>query len=180
MIATGFGLFQTVLTFITMIGALVVVSPLLAAISLVSPVPAFIADTRCGGRGYNIAGWGSRLLRRMNYMVTLVTTDSFAKEVKLFGLGGYFIERYRLIASAFYSSQRSQLRRRYMNGFALGNISTIVTTVPYVYVALLAIARRLTIGHLSFYPQAAAHGPNSIQSILRGSSAMYEHTVYLN
>src|SRR5260370_881254 len=157
MIATVFGLFQTVLTFITMIGGLVVVSPLLAAISLVSPVPAFIAETRCGGRGYNIGGWGLRLVRRMNYMVALVTTDSFAKEVKLFGLGGYFIERYRLIASAFYSSQRSQLVRRYMTGFALGNISTIVTTVTYVYVALLAIARSLTIGHLSFYTHAGSH-----------------------
>jgi ATP-binding cassette subfamily B protein len=180
MIATVFGLFQTVLTFVTMIGALVVISPLLAAISLVSPVPAFIADTRYGWRGYNIARWGSRLLRRMNYMVTLVTTDSFAKEVKLFGLGGYFIERYRLIASAFYASQRSQLVRRYMTGFALGNISTIVTTVTYVYVALLVIAGRLTVGHLSFYTQAASAVQNSIQSILSGFSGMYEHNLYLN
>ena len=62
----------------------------------------------------------------MNYMVSLVTTDTFAKEVKLFGLGQYFIERYRLIANAFYDSQRSQLVRRYMTGFALGNLSTIV------------------------------------------------------
>jgi ATP-binding cassette, subfamily B, bacterial len=180
MIATVFGLFQTILTFVTMIGALVVISPLLAAISLVSPVPAFIADTRYGWRGYNIARWGSRLLRRMNYMVTLVTTDSFAKEVKLFGLGGYFIERYRIIASAFYNSQRSQLVRRYMTGFALGNISTIVTTVTYVYVALLAIAGKLTVGHLSFYTQAAMSVQNSIQSILSGFSGMYEHNLYLN
>jgi ATP-binding cassette subfamily B protein len=180
MIATVFGLFQTILTFVTMIGALVLVSPLLAAISLVSPVPAFIADTRYGWRGYNIARWGSRLLRRMNYMVTLVTTDSFAKEVKLFGLGGYFIERYRLIASAFYDSQRSQLVRRYMTGFALGNISTIVTTVTYVYVALLAIAGRLMVGHLVFYTQAASSVQNSIQSILSGFSGMYEHNLYLN
>src|SRR6266568_4351289 len=136
MIATVFGLFQTLLTFVTMIGALVVISPLLAALSLVSPVPAFIADTRYGWRGYNIARWGSRLLRRMNYMVTLVTTDSFAKEVKLFGLGEYFIERYRLIAKVFYDTQRSQLVRRYMTGFALGNVSTIVASLTYLYIAL--------------------------------------------
>src|SRR5216684_1055409 len=180
MISTAFGLVQTLLTFITMIALLVVVSPLLAVIALISPIPAFIADTRYGWRGYNIARWGSRLLRRMNYMVTLVTTDSFAKEVKLFGLGGYFIERYRLIASAFYNSQRSQLVRRYMTGFALGNISTIVTTVTYVYVALLAIAGKLTIGHLSFYTQAASQVQSSIQSILSGFSGMYEHNLYLN
>src|SRR6202521_1077189 len=180
MISTAFGLVQTLLTFITMIALLLGVSPLLALLALVSPIPAFIADTRYGWRGYTIARWGSRLLRRMNYLVSLVTTDSYAKEVKLFGLGEYFIERYRLIAKAFYDSQRSQLVRRYMTGFALGNISTIVTTVTYVYVALLAIAGRLTVGHLSFYTQAAIQVQNSIQGILSGFSGMYEHNLYLN
>src|ERR1700675_275845 len=180
MISTAFGLVQTLLSFMTMIALLLGVSPVLALLALASPIPAFIADTRYGWRGYNIARWGSRLLRRMNYMVSLVTTDSYAKEVKLFGLSGYFIQRYRLIASAFYSSQRSQLVRRYMTVFALGNISTIVTTVTYVYVALLAIAGKLTVGHLSFYTQAASQVQNSIQSILSGFSGMYEHNLYLN
>ncbi|TMB76606.1 MAG: ABC transporter ATP-binding protein, partial [Chloroflexi bacterium] len=95
MIATAFGLLQTILTLATMIVLLFGVSWVLAVVVLISPIPAFIADTRYGWRGYNIARWGSRLLRRMQYMVSLVTTDSFAKEVKLFGLGEYFIERYR-------------------------------------------------------------------------------------
>ncbi len=180
MIATAFGLLQTVLTFSTMIVLLIGVSPLLALIALLSPIPAFIADTRYGWRGYNIARWGSRLLRRMTYLVNLVTTDSFAKEVKLFGLGGYFIERYRLIATAFYDSQRSQVVRRYLTGFALGNLSTIVTSLTYLYVALQAIAGRLTLGHLTAYTQAATSVQNSIQSILSGFSGMYEHNLYLN
>jgi len=180
MIATAFGLLQTVLTFATMIVLLLGVSPLLALIALLSPIPAFIADTRYGWRGYNIARWGSRLLRRMNYMVTLVTTDAFAKEVKLFGLGQYFIERYRLIATVFYDTQRSQLVRRYVTGFVLGNLSTIVTSLTYLYVALQAIAGRLTLGHLTAYTQAATSVQNSIQSILGGFSGMYEHNLYLN
>ena len=180
MISTAFGLVQTLLTFITMIALLVVVSPLLAVIALISPIPAFIADTRYGWRGYNIARWGSRLLRRMNYMVTLVTTDSYAKEVKLFGLGGYFINRYRLIARAYYSSQRAQVARRYMTGFALGNLSTIVTSLTYLYVALQAIIGRLTLGDLTLYTTAASQVQGSIQGILGGFSGMYEHNLYLN
>jgi ATP-binding cassette subfamily B protein len=143
-------------------------------------VPAFIADTRYGWRGYNIARWGSRLLRRMTYMVNLVTLDTFAKEVKLFGLGTYFIERYRLIAKAFYDTQRSQVVSRYLTGFALGNISTIVTSVTYLYIALQAIAGRLTLGALTAYTQAAIQVQNSIQSVLSGFSGMYEHNLYLN
>ena len=180
MIATAFGLLQTILTLVTMIAFLFGVSWILAVIVLLSPVPAFIADTRYGWRGYNIARWGSRLLRRMNYLVSLLTTDSFAKEVKLFGLGSYFIERYRLIATAFYDSQRSQLVRRYLTGFGLGNISTIVTSVTYLYIALQAIAGRLSLGALTAYTQAAIQVQNSIQSILGGFSGMYEHNLYLN
>jgi ATP-binding cassette subfamily B protein len=180
MISTAFGLVQTLLTFVTMIALLLGVSPLLALLALVSPIPAFIADTRYGWRGYNIARWGSRLLRRMNYLVSLVTTDSFAKEVKLFGLGGYFIDRYRLIALSFYASQRSQVARRYMTGFAWGNLSTIATSLTYLYVALQAIAGRLSLGDLTLYTAAAQSVQGSIQGILGGFSGMYEHNLYLN
>src|SRR5438045_4038052 len=180
MIATAFGLLQTILTLATMIVLLFGVSWVLAVVVLISPIPAFIADTRYGWRGYNIARWGSRLLRRMQYMVSLVTTDSFAKEVKLFGLGEYFIERYRLIANAFYESQRSQLVRRYMTGFVLGNLSTIVTSITYLYIAVQAIAGRMSLGSLTAYTQAAVQVQNSIQSVLSGFSGMYEHNLYLN
>jgi ATP-binding cassette subfamily B protein len=180
MISTAFGLVQTLLTFITMIALLIAVSPLLALIALISPIPAFIADTRYGWWGYNIARWGSRLLRRMNYLVTLVTTDTFAKEVKLFGLGSYFIARYRLIAEAFYASQRRQVARRYLTGFGWGNLSTIATSLTYLYVALQAIAGRLTLGDLTLYTAAAQSVQGSIQGLLGGFSGMYEHNLYLN
>jgi len=180
MISTAFGLVQTTLTFISMIALLVVVSPLLALIALISPIPAFIADTRYGWRGYNIARWGSRLLRRMNYLVTLLTTDSYAKEVKLFGLGRYFIDRYRLIGGTYYGSQRRQVVRRYSIGFLWGNLSTIATSVTYLYVALQAIAGRLTLGDLTLYTTAAQSVQNSIQGILGGFSGMYEHNLYLS
>ena len=180
MISTAFGLVQTTLTFLTMVALLIAVSPLLALIALVSPIPAFIADTRYGWRGYNIARWGSRLLRRMNYLVTLVTTDSYAKEVKLFGLGRYFIRRYRLIADAYYGSQRTQVVRRYLTGFAWGNLSTIATSLTYLYVALQAISGRLTLGDLTLYTTAAQSVQSSIQGILGGFSGMYEHNLYLN
>jgi ATP-binding cassette subfamily B protein len=180
MISTAFGLVQTALTFATMIALLVVVSPLLALLALLSPVPAFIADTRYGWRGYNIARWGSRLLRRMNYLVTLVTTDSYAKEVKLFGLGRYFINRYRLIGEAYYGSQRRQVVRRYLTGFFWGNLSTIATSVTYLYVALQAIVGKLTLGDLTLYTTAAQSVQSSIQGILSGFSGMYEHNLYLS
>src|SRR5690242_2623622 len=53
MIATAFGLLQTLLTLVTMIVLLFGVSWILAVVVILSPIPAFIADTRYGWRGYN-------------------------------------------------------------------------------------------------------------------------------
>src|SRR5207249_7909814 len=168
MISTAFGLVQTTLTFITMIALLVAVSPLLALLALLSPVPAFIADTRYGWRGYNIARWGSRLLRRMNYLVTLLTTDSYAKEVKLFGLGHYFIDRYRLIGNTYYGSQRRQVVRRYLTGFLWRNLRTIATSLTCLYVAVQAIVGKLTLGDLTLYTTAAQSVQNPFHVYLGG------------
>src|SRR2546423_2524184 len=116
----------------------------------------------------------------MNYLVTLLTTDSFAKEVKLFGLGRYFIDRYRLIGETYYGRQRRQVVRRYLVGFLWGNLSTIATSVTYLYVALQAIIGKLTIGDLALYTTAAQSVQTSIQGILGGFSGMYEHNLYLS
>jgi ATP-binding cassette, subfamily B, bacterial len=109
-----------------------------------------------------------------------VTTDSYAKEVKLFGLGKYFIERYRLIAKAYYTSQGTQVTRRYLIGFGWGNLSTIATSITYLYVALQAIAGRLTLGDLTLYTIAAQSVQSSIQGVLGGFTGMYEHNLYLS
>src|SRR6476646_469897 len=108
-----------------MIALLVAISTLMEALALLSPIPAFISDTRYGWRGFNIARWSSRLLRRMNYLVTLVTTDSYAKEAKLFNLGDYFVGRYRMLSNAYFDRQRGLVWSRYLAGFGWGLLTTL-------------------------------------------------------
>jgi ATP-binding cassette subfamily B protein len=180
MISTAFGLVQSAITFTSMIALLLAVSPLLALIALLAPIPTFISDTRYGWRGFMLARWSSRLLRRMNYLVSLVTTDTSAKEVKLFNLGGYFTDRYRSLAKTYYGRQRSLITSRYLAGFGWGIPTTLVGSVTYLYVALEAVAGRLTLGDLTLYTSAANSVSSSIQAVLTGLGDMYEHNLYLS
>jgi ATP-binding cassette subfamily B protein len=180
MISSVFGLIQTAITFASMLALLLFISPLLAGIALLSPVPAFIADTRYGWWGYNIARWASPLRRRMQYLTTLVTTDTYAKEVKLFGLGGYFTERFKLLANTYYERQRRLVRSRYLVGFALSSITTLVGSGTYLYIAVRAIQGLLTVGDLTMYTSAVSSVQSSIQGLLSGFSGMYENNLYLN
>jgi ATP-binding cassette subfamily B protein len=180
MVSGVFGLIQTAITFTSMVILLIALSPLLAVVAFVAPLPAFIADTRYGWRGYNLARWASPLRRRMDYLTTLVTTDTFAKEVKLFGLGDYFIERFGQLARVYQARLRRLVVARYLAGFIWSTITTLAGSLTYLYVALEAIAGRLTIGDLTLFTQAAASVQSSVQGLLSGFSSMYEHNLYLN
>jgi ATP-binding cassette subfamily B protein len=180
MVSGVFGLIQTLIAFASMIVLLVHLSPLLALVALVAPIPGFIADTRYGWRGYSFARWASPLRRRMDYMTTLVTTDSYAKEVKLFGLGPYFIDRFRQLSNVYQDRQRGLVVTRYFAGFVWSTITTLVGSLTYLFVAFQAIAGRLTLGDLTLYTQAATSVQSSVQGILSGFGSMYENQLYLN
>src|SRR5215472_1774299 len=180
MVSSAFGLIQTFITFVSMVALLLGLSPLLAAIALVSPIPAFVADTRYGWRGFHLARWASPIRRRMQYLTTLLTTDTYAKEVKLFGLGGFFIRRFKLLSGVYYDRQRRLVRARYLANFLWSSITTLAGSATYLYVALQAVAGRLTLGDLTLYTQAASSVQSSIQGILSGFSGMYEHNLYLS
>ncbi|HVB77636.1 MAG TPA: ABC transporter ATP-binding protein [Candidatus Nitrosotalea sp.] len=179
MVSTMFGLLQTTLTFASMVALLIGVSPILALVALLSPIPAFISDTRYGWRGYQLARWASPLRRRMSYLVDLVTTDSYTKEIKLFDLGGYFIARFKALSKTYYERQRRLVGRRYMAGYAWSSITTLAGSATYLYVAIKAVFGPLTLGDLTLYTQAASSVQSSIQGILSGFSGMYENSLYL-
>lgn len=72
------------------------------------------------------------------------------------------------------------MRRRYYASFVLGTLTTIVTSGTFLYVALQAVSRRLTLGDLTFYSQAVGQVQTSFSAILGGLSDMYENSLYLN
>ncbi|HET7031005.1 MAG TPA: ABC transporter ATP-binding protein [Candidatus Limnocylindrales bacterium] len=180
MVSGVFGLIQTAIAFVSMIVLLITLSPLLAIAALIAPIPGFIADTRYGWRGYSFARWASPLRRRMDYLTTLVTTDTYAKEVKLFGLGSYFIDRFRQLSRVYQDRQRGLVVTRYFVGFVWSSITTLVGSLTYLYVALEAIAGRLTLGALTLFTQAASSVQSSVQGLLSGAGSMYENNLYLN
>jgi ATP-binding cassette subfamily B protein len=180
MIAGTFSLLRNALTFGSMIVLLVRLEWWLAVIALVAPVPAFIADARYGWRGFQLRRRQSQERRMQAYLVNLLTTDSYQKEIKIFNLGPFFIERFKQFAERFLSEERRLVVRRYLAGFGWGTLTTLVSSGTFLYVAIQAIYGRVSIGDLTLYTQAANSVQNNFQNILSGFSSMYEHNLYLS
>jgi ATP-binding cassette, subfamily B, bacterial len=180
MVNATFGLVQTAITFVTLIGLLAALSPLLALLALAAPLPAFMADARYGRLGFALSMWTSPARRRMQYLSRLVATDTFAKEVQLFGLAPFLTQRFRLLAAASYRRQRRLAARRGLAVPSLSVLSTLAGCLIYGYVAFAVVSGRLTIGDLALYTAATAALQAAIQTLFQTASGMYENNLYLD
>src|ERR1051326_8869659 len=106
--------------------------------------------------------------RRLHYLSFLLTTDSPAKELRIFGLHSALLDRYRQIFTRFYRENRSLNVRRTNSQIALGALGTVLSGLTYAYVALQTIAGRLTIGQLTLYYQAFQQSQAQLGNLLSG------------
>ncbi|MBA3825386.1 MAG: ABC transporter ATP-binding protein [Ktedonobacterales bacterium] len=180
MISQTFSLGRTLVTFISMAALLFSLTWWVAVLALLSPVPAFIANVRYGWWGFQIMRRQSPLRREMQYYNTLLTTDTYNKEIKLFTSGTFFMDLYRKLVTQFYTQARQLIVPRYLMSFALGAITVVANGAIYLYVALQAAAGRLSLGGLSFYTQAALSLGTSFQGLLSGISDTYENNLFVN
>ena len=180
MVSGTFGLVRTALTFVSMLGLLLQLEWFLALIALLAPIPSFISSSRYGWMGYMMMRRQSPERRRMNYLTTLLTTDTYSKEISVFTLASFFTSRFRKLADTYYNEQQRLVVRRYLAGFAWGSLTIIVSSGTYLYVALLAVHGKVTLGDLTLFTGAATSVQSNFQSLLSGLSSMYENNLYLN
>ena len=180
MVSGVFGLARSIITFATMVGLLIGLSPWIAVAALLSPIPAFISGSRYSWWGFQQMRRLSPTRRMMSYLTTVLTTDSFNKEIKLYTLGDHFIDRYDEIAQGYYEETRSLLIRRYLAGFGWGALTIVASSATFLYVAVQAVRGVISLGQLTVFTQAAQQVQNSFQGLLGGFQSIYEHGLYLS
>lgn len=143
MVSQIFGLARSAVTFSTLLALLVTLGPLIAAATLLAPIPAFISGSRYGWHGFHLMRRQSPLRRMMGYLTQLLTTDEYAKEIKLYSLGNHFIDRYENLASDYYRNTRELIVKRYWAGFGWGSLTTLASSGTFLYVAIQAVSGSL-------------------------------------
>lgn len=149
MVNGALGLIQAAIALASMLAVLIGLNPWLALIVLLAAIPEFVSDARFSRRGFMLAIRAAPTRRRMQYLSMLVTTDTAAKEVKLFGLGGFLTERFRLLGQVYYARVCRLATRRSLVSGGWGTLGPLVGSLVYLYVALQAVAGRLTLGDLT-------------------------------
>ncbi|WP_371614066.1 ABC transporter ATP-binding protein [Streptomyces sp. NBC_00454] len=182
---TAFQIFDEMVRTVTSAISLVSVSavllawnPWIALVIIISPVPALIAHIVFSKRGYEIEYDRTQDRRRTNYYQSLTTTDSSFKEVKLYQLGPYFVERYRILVNQFFRVDRALARRQQGWAAGMGLLSVLISSSALVF-ALFDTADTGRMGELAGYLAAIGAVQAAASGLLMGFATLYQSTLFV-
>ncbi|MDX3308261.1 ABC transporter ATP-binding protein [Streptomyces sp. NPDC054884] len=147
---------QSVLTLAGFLTSLLLVSPALAAVLVVAAVPALFAHLANSRHRADMFWRTSSLARRQIFYRGLLTDTQAAKEIRLYGLGGYFAERLRTDLDNINRQEERLDRRLVTYETALAVLGAGVSTGALVWGVHQAAVHALTAGDVSLLVAALA------------------------
>ena len=105
---------------------LIAYAPWLILLLGVALIPAFLGEADFNAASYTLNYTRTPERRELDYVRQTGASVETAKEVKIFGLNGFLIERYRRLAEAFYQANRALATRRALWGGILTAIVGLI------------------------------------------------------
>ena len=167
---------------ITLAGLLVLLAglePLLPLLLVLTAIPHLIVERRTHSLMYSTMERLSRAGREMDYCVRLTTEPAAAKEVRVFGLGDFFLDRFRTRFADAYAEIRSIRLRHLARASLLVGLFALVLGGGFWYVAIQADAGRLTVGDVALYTIAIAQAQSFFRLLTLRFSDLYQTHLYL-
>ncbi len=155
---------QSFVTLVSFLGVLVAFSPLLAGLVALAALPQLYFQLKMGRQHFGLAYENSPKQRLSGYYSYLLSAVYFAKELRLFNLGKYFLRAFERLNRELNQTQRTQQLRelRWQTGLSL--LSNLVSSGTFVAVILQAFAGKISLGDVTFYTSAVG----SVQGALAG------------
>ena len=175
-----FGLLQNAISLGSFGVLLVQFSPWALLILVAGALPVFISEAKFSGDAFRLFRWRSPQTRMQIYLETVLAREDSIKEVKLFGLEGLFLQRYRDIFTQLFAEDRRLTLRRESWGFLLGLLGTLTFYAAYGWVVIETIAGALTLGQMTMYLMVFKQGQAALSASLTAISGMYEDNLYLS
>jgi ATP-binding cassette, subfamily B, bacterial len=175
-----FGQAQDVVTIISFAAGLAAYAPWLIPLLLIALVPAFVGEAHFNAQSYALTYSRTPEQRELDYVRQTGASVETAKEVKIFGLNAFLIERYRELAERFYQGNRRLALRRATWGSALTGIGTVGYYVAYAYLVWRTIAGQFTIGDLTFLAGSFRRLRTLLEGLLVGFSQTAGQAMYLD
>jgi ATP-binding cassette subfamily B protein len=176
---------QGLVTLLSLAMALVLYAPWLFVLLILSVLPSFIGGTHFATRNYVLLNRLKPQRRQLDYLRSTGSGAHTAKEIKLFNLSDWLIDRYETLSEVFHRINSEHTIRRNVVGWLLGLVSSLGYYSAYVWLIVLTVrghqtpAGVFTLGVLTFVAGSFRQSRDCVQNILASITRLYERSLYL-
>src|SRR5690606_24707372 len=180
LMAQIFGQVQDIITVASFAIGLLVYAPWLILLLAVALIPAFIGESHFNALGYSLNFQWTPERRQLEYVRQTGASVESAKEVKIFNLHRFLVERYRTLADGFFRADRARARRRRLRGPLLAALGTLGYYIAYAYIAWRTVRGDFSIGDLTFLAGSFRRLRQLLEGLLVGFSQVASQALYLD
>ena len=175
-----FGQAQDLITIVTFGIGLVAYAPWLIGLLFVALIPAFLGEAYFNERSYSLAFSRTADRRELDYIRQTGASVETAKEVKIFGLNGFLIDRYRQLANGMYAANRALAIRRAGWGGLLTALGTLGYYGAYALIVFRTLTGQFSIGDLTFLSGSFRRLRTLLEGLLIGFTQTASQALYLD
>jgi len=170
---------QDLITMAFLAAGLMAFNPWLILLLLVAIVPAFLGESYFNDRSYALTRGQTPERRELDYMRYLGASDETAKEVKLFNLSGFLIDRFKTLSNKFYAANKRLSTKRAAWGVGFALLGSAGYYAAYVVMITKTVQGALTIGTLAFLAGSFRQLRSLLEGILSRFTSVSQGAIYL-
>src|SRR5687767_168171 len=170
---------QDLITLVSLSAALLIYSTWLLLLLAIAVIPSFLSEAHYASLQYSLLFRRTPERRQLDYLRYLGGSDRPAKEVQMFGLAPWLVERYRKVSDEFYEENKRLTLRRSLAASALSLVGLIGYYGAYAVILVRAVTGAISLGSLTFLAAAFMRSRDLLQRLLNGAGEIYTQCLYL-
>jgi ATP-binding cassette subfamily B protein len=174
-----FGQAQDVLTVLSLAAGLLAYAPWLIGLIILALLPAFVGEVHFNAQGYRLNYFRTPERRQLDYIRYLGSSVETAKEIKLFGLNSFLVERFRSFADRMYADNRRLAIRRAAWGTLFAALASCAYYLAYALIVWRTVKGEFSIGDLTFLSGSFLRLRGLLEGLLLGFSQIAGQALYL-
>ena len=170
---------QDLITMGFLAAGLIVFNPWLLLLLLIAVIPAFIAESYFNDKDYTLSRSQTPERRELDYIRFIGASDETAKEVKIFDLSAFLIDRFRHLSNKFFNANKPIIIKRSLWGTVFAILGSLGYYGAYVFIIIKTISGNLSIGSLTFLAGSFRQLRSLLEGILSRFTAVSQGAIYL-
>ena len=178
--AATFSMMSTLISMISFIAVLWAVSPLAPLAIIIAAIPSAVVNYIYKGKNAAFMRHRSIDRRKMDYYSGLMVDKDQVKEVRLFRLGDFFMERFNAVFDKYFAGMKALIYSEGKWNIAATGFMNLVNCGIFIWVAYKVFHGELTVGDYTLYTGALNSIGSGVSQLIVSTSSIYEGTLFID